>query len=279
MKNKTLARSFKLGAVLSFVLATGCAEVYKRNLELMQGTGSEFSQRLAEEYKTLGDTEHQIMYDEVSAAMYYEKAMKAKIGCPVPPSEIPTSGIDEEKIPELTKARLRLIHDLEKGAWEVAPKTAAHAQAYFDCWVEQQYEGWQKHDIAACRSEYYEAIADVEIMLKGGAMAVTPNAMTFFDFGSSHLNADALKTIHDVAERVKLSKLPAHVHLIGRTDKAGDAKHNKNLSNQRATMVKKELIRLGIAPHFISIQAAGETPGPNVEGHNRRVDIILFEEK
>jgi outer membrane protein OmpA-like peptidoglycan-associated protein len=59
----------------------------------------------------------------------------------------------------------------------------------------------------------------------------------------------------------------------------GDEKHNEQLSKQRATMVQKELVRMGVNPHRISIKAAGEAPGPKVDAHNRRVDILFLDYK
>lgn len=277
MNTKFLGTSFKIGTALSLLFVTACSEMHKRNLQQIQATGPEFSQRLAKEYQSLGETEQTIMYDEVSASRYFLKATRAKTGCPVMPNVLSEWRLEKEKLPELITARARLMRALEKGAGEVAPKSAAHTQAYFDCWVEQEAEEWQKEDIAACRSEFYEGMADVELMLMGGVTHVQPNRMVFFDFGNAHLDPEALKATDDIASLIKASKSQAHVLLIGRTDRIGDAKHNKNLSQHRAMMVKKELVRRGIAPHQISVQAAGETPGPNVDAHNRRVDIILLE--
>lgn len=279
MKNKLLGISIKVGTALSLLFVTACAEVYKRNLEYMQGTGTEFSRNLAEEYETLGETEHKVMYDEMSAIHYFKKAIKAKMNCPVYPNVLCEWKIPEDKMPEFVQARARLMRALEAGGWKVAPKTAAHAQAYFDCWVEQESEGWQEHDIAACRTEFYKSIGDVELMLKGGVSRIPSDAIVYFDYGHASLDPEALKVVDEVAHVAKMKAHHDHVMLIGRTDKVGDKSHNHKLSRQRALAVKKELVRRGVKPHHVSIDAAGETPGAESDSKNRRVDIYIMDAK
>ncbi len=279
MKNKSLALRVKLSSIIAFLAATGCAEYHKRVLHHTEEKGPEFTRTLAQEYETLGNTEQAIMYDECSANYYFCKAIRAKGGCPVQPTLLDKWTIEEEKLPELMAARERLIQDLQFGGWEVAPKMAAHAQAHFDCWVEQQAENWQLQDIASCRSEFYNAIAEVELMLMGGILNVLPANMVFFDFGSTYINADAMTVLDQVANIAATKQFIGHLLLVGRTDKIGDANHNKKLSEQRAMMVKKELIRRGIPPHRISVKGVGESPGPKVDAHNRRVDILFLEHK
>jgi len=276
MKNKFLGVSVKLCSVVALLAATGCAEYHRRVLNHTPDRGTEFTSTLSEQYEELGKTEQNIMYDEVSADYYYRKAICAKLGEPVCPTPLWKWDIEGDKILELEIARERLMRAIEFGAQDVAPKMTAYAQAHFDCWVEQQAEGWQKDDIAACRYEFYNAMADVELMLMGGAQNIMPANMVFFDFNSSYVNSEGMQQLDTIAD-MAMVEAPRHILLVGRTDKVGDVKHNKGLSNQRAVTVKKELIRRGIAPHFISVKAAGETPGPKVDAHNRRVDVIFLE--
>ena len=113
-------------------------------------------------------------------------------------------------------------------------------------------------------------------MLKGGFQNVLPSNMVFFDGGSSHINPDMMPVLDQVASLAKAAKYQDHILLVGRTDQVGDSKHNKDLSKRRAMAVKEELIHRGIPSHVISIKAAGETPGPETDTHNRRVDILFL---
>ncbi len=269
---KNLSAGVKLSAFVALLATTGCAEYHRRVLDGMGCRGSEFTQALAKEYCELGTVEEDIMYDQGSANYYFLKAICAKEGAYPPPTMLGKWHIPCEKVPEFSIARQRLIRAIQFGAPAIAPHLTAHAQAHFDCWVEQQSEGWQKEDIAACRHEFYRTMAEVELMLMGGAHKVAPAHSVLFELNSSLLTHEAIQIVDEIA----LAAQSRHILLVGRTDKVGDSKHNKDLSKHRAAAVKKELIRRGIAPHLITIKAEGETPGPQVDKHNRRVDIILL---
>jgi len=280
MKSRQLATCVKLTSVIAMLFVSGCAEINKRILDDTLPSGNEFNDTLAKEYETLGNTEQSIMFDEISANFYYKRAILAKDGNIVLPTCLNYWDIEEDKLPELEKARARLMRALDYGARTEAPKMTAYAQSHFDCWVEQQAEGWQKDDIARCRAAFYTAMGEVELILMGGFTNVAPTNMVFFNLESSKISNEGKKTIDQIANQALAEQNRVeHILLVGRTDKAGDATYNTKLSAQRAMNVKKELIRRGVAPNRIAIKAAGEAPGPNVDSHNRRVDIIFLEYK
>lgn len=277
MADTLFSRGLIFGAFAILLTMTGCAEYNKRILHHTEVGGWEFTQALAKEYEILGDTEHDVMYDESSAEWYYERAILSKEGFCVAPTRLVFWDIEEDKLPELQKAYDHLMYLLSRGARQAAPRMTARAQSHFDCWVEQQSEGWHHSDIAWCRSEYFKAISDVELKLMGGVQKVTPQSMVLFDNNSAQLSQEAMAVIEEVAksEQAKHQRLL----LIGRTDKIGDLKYNKELSRQRAMMVKKALVHEGVPVELIGIKAEGETPGPEVDAHNRRVDIIFLDHK
>lgn len=275
MADTLFSRSLKLSALTTLLLMTGCAEYNRRVLHNTEERGWAFTQDLAREYEVLGNIELDAMYDEGSAEYYFAKAIRSKEGYCVAPTHLEDWDIEEDKLPELQKAYDHLMYLLSIGARQASPKATAHAQSHFDCWVEQQSEGWQESHIAWCRSEFYKAISDIELKLMGGVHKVMPKSMVLFDNNSAQLTQEAMAVIEDIAHRAKASH--QRLLLIGRTDKAGDLKHNKELSRQRAMIVKKALVQDGVPAHLISIKAEGETPGPEVDAHNRRVDIIFLE--
>lgn len=176
MKNKLFSRSMKIGFIVTLLATTGCAEYHKRVLEATDARGCAFTTNLAKEYEGLGKIEQDIMYDESSADYYYRKAIRSKEGYCVGPTTLDKWDIENDKCPELVKARDRLIRALNLGARNIAPEMTAHAQAHFDCWVEQQAEGWQINDIAWCRSEFNTSISKVEENLFGHTHHVKPTA-------------------------------------------------------------------------------------------------------
>jgi len=274
MADTVFSRGLKFGALATLLLLSGCAEYNRRILHNTPEGGWEFTQELARQYEVLGNVELDAMYDEASAEYYFSKAIRSKEGYCVAPTRLEDRDIEEDKLPELHKAYDHLMYLLCMGARQVAPKMTAIAQSRFDCWVEQQEEGWQHNDIAWCRSEFYKALSEVELKLMGGVHKVHPKSMVLFDNNSAELTEEALKIIEDVARKDRGEH--QRLLLIGRTDKAGDLKHNKELSRERAMMVKKALVQNGVPVDLISIKAEGETPGPEVEAHNRRVDIIFL---
>jgi OOP family OmpA-OmpF porin len=280
MKNNLLSTSSKIATLFCMLAVTGCAEYHRCVLSHTDEKGPEFNCTLYKDYQKLGDIEADCMYDQCSANYYYEKAICAKSGKLVMPTTLCKWSIEPDDIKELAAARERLVAALNSGAREYSPVYAAHAQSNFDCWVEQQSENWQKEDIAKCRTGFYTAMAEVDLAKQGGVLVVTPSHMIFFDNNSSQLGGTAVTAINDAIASMKASGCNRnHILLIGRTDKVGDAKHNKTLSLHRAMAVKKEMIRHGIDPHMITIKAEGETPGPEIDGHNRRVDILILEKK
>lgn len=275
MKNMFFAPALKITTVIGLLATTGCAEYHKRVLHSTCERGPEFTRELAKEYDSLGVTEQTIMYDEASADYYFCKAILAKEGYPVDPTCLQEWNIDEEKLPELCEARARLLTAIQFGAREIAPKMTAHTQAHFDCWAEQQSEGWQKEDIALCRAEFYEGMAEVEYMLMGGDTRI-PNQSIFFNLNSAQIPPEGLMILDEIAYAITVTKNLGHIVLVGRTDRIGDSKHNKELSSHRAKAIKNELIHKGVPEHLITVKSVGETPGPTVAMHNRRVDIFFL---
>ena len=64
-----------------------------------------------------------------------------------------------DKVDELTQQRAQLVAALGDNGAADAPEAAALAQTYYACWVEQQHENFQPHDIAYCRDGFYKNMA------------------------------------------------------------------------------------------------------------------------
>jgi OOP family OmpA-OmpF porin len=199
MRVEFFKTGIKLGTVFALLAVTGCAEYHKRVLENTRESGSKFTCALAKEYEELGHFEQVNMFDEYSADYYYLKAIYAKQGLNVGPTHLENWSIEPDKLPELQCARERLVRALRSGAREISPKRTAYAQAHFDCWVEQQDEGWQRDDIAICRSGFYKGMADVELMLMGGIKQTRPAHVVFFPSNSAHLSQEDIRIVDEVA--------------------------------------------------------------------------------
>jgi outer membrane protein OmpA-like peptidoglycan-associated protein len=113
------------------------------------------------------------------------------------------------------------------------------------------------------------------------AARVTPrNYLVFFDWDKADLTAEAKQTIAQAAADAKKGNV-ARIRATGHADRSGPEAYNMRLSMRRATAVKAELVRLGVADKDIALIAKGETeplvPTPDGvrEPQNRRVEIVF----
>lgn len=272
MTRHYLTTVFKFSSLALLLNVTGCAEYHRRQLESTPERGPVFTRALAKEYGVLGTVEENDMYDCWSANYFFRKAICAKRGHCVGPAILSQWDLPPEKVPELEQARCRLMGALLSGGRRLAPRLMARAQSHFDCWVEQQEENWQYGDINRCKSVFYATIAEIELILKGGVPQVRPTAEVFFNLNSARLNLQSLEIIDSLVKGNK----GRHFLLIGRTDPSGERKHNKILAERRALEVKRELVRRGVLPCMVTLKAGDPLPGPRIDIHERRVDIIVL---
>lgn len=287
---------------LIFLSACTGVDSYKEveALNEAQFVGSPFTQTLAGEYRSFANTEQEVMFDYPDAMHFARKGLSAATGVTVLPEPVSDWNLMEAHVAELTMARGRLVRAFDIGAREVAPSESAVAQARFDCWIEQQEENWQLDDIVACKSDFENAMANLEALLVQPVMqppAMTPIAaiaaapsepmkpkdamyLVFFDFDKSSIAASGASVIDAVADEVKARSLSG-VTIIGHTDTSGARAYNKKLSLKRASAVKNALVKSGVDASLISIDSRGEgellveTADGVREPANRRVTITF----
>tara|TARA_R110002126_G_scaffold13118_1_gene56070 strand:+ start:317951 stop:318853 length:903 start_codon:yes stop_codon:yes gene_type:complete len=297
----------KLSAVIAasgLIFLSACTGVdsYKEveALNEAQFVGSPFTQTLAGEYRTFANTEQEVMFDYPDAMHFARKGLSAATGVTVLPEPVSDWNLNETHVAELTVARGRLVRAFDIGAREIAPTESAVAQARFDCWIEQQEENWQLADIVACKSEFEDAMANLEALLAQRvvspedtmkpveAIDVPAEAMkpkdamylVFFDFDKSKIASSATSVVDAIADEVKARSL-AGVSIIGHTDTSGARAYNKRLSLKRATAVKDALVERGVDAAIISIDSRGEgellveTADGVREPANRRVTVTF----
>jgi OOP family OmpA-OmpF porin len=203
---------------------------------------------------------------------------------------------------ELGTARGRLIQAFDLGARDIAPQLSAVAQARFDCWIEQQEENWQDNDIMACKSQFLEAMNQLEGMLQkpapmpvtddlapvsaiggdDGTMMANQDAMylVFFDFDRHNINPGAASVLDAVAAEVARRNISA-IEIVGHTDSSGSNSYNERLALRRANAVKEALAARGIPVNIMTVDGRGEREllvqtGDNVrEPANRRAQITF----
>ncbi len=255
-----------------------------------QPVGSPFTQALAGEYKTFANSELNDMFDYPDALHFARKGLAAAGGDVVMPEPVSDWNLSEDHIKELNAARGRLVVTFDLGAREIAPATAALAQAKFDCWIEQQEENWQTEEILSCKKGYMDAIAELEGLVQQAPQPVEPveepapmapeEAMylVFFNWDSKSLSDGALKVLDAVATEVA-KNTPSQISVSGHADTSGDAEYNKRLAFKRASEVRDALVKRGVPADIIAVESHGEakllveTTDDVREPANRRVNI------
>lgn len=272
-----MARLNVIGAVAALAFLGGCAVSDIEAMRTVEATGSPFSQALTEEYRQIVAFEADEMYDWIDAGYFAEKGLRAASGEEVPPEFVEDWAVSGAEAEELASARARLVELLDAGGRTQEPALAAHAQGRFDCWIEQQEEGWQTDHIAACRDAFYAALADLEAAL--GGMGAEPYTV-FFAFDSSALTAAAQAEIDKAvaaASKMGLNEFS----VTGHTDTSGSVDYNLALSLRRANAVKDALVARGIPEANVSVAGRGESElavptGDGVrEQANRRAVIVV----
>ena len=257
-----------------------------------QAVGSPFTQALADEYRVFANRELREMFDYPDALHFARKGLAAASGDAVMPEPVTDWNLDDGDIQELSAARGRLVVAFDLGAREVAPREAAHAQAMYDCWIEQEEEDWQEEDILNCKNAYNDAINKLESMLQPPPPAPAPEPiaepmapedavyLVFFNWDSKQLGSGALNVLDAVAQEVAKNP-PSQINIIGHADTSGPQTYNQKLAFSRANNVRDALVERGVNPNTIMVDSRGEnellveTPDNVREPANRRVNITF----
>jgi outer membrane protein OmpA-like peptidoglycan-associated protein len=105
--------------------------------------------------------------------------------------------------------------------------------------------------------------------------------LVFFDYNRSNLRPDAMETIQQAAGVIMAGGSARMTLVTGHTDTSGSNRFNQRLSEQRATIVRRALVSLGVPDQVITTRGAGESQllvqtGDNTrEQQNRRAEIVV----
>jgi OOP family OmpA-OmpF porin len=277
-------------ATLSALLLGACASQSVPQMNATDMSGDDFNHHLARNYKEFANYQAKEMWHWDEAVDFANKSMAAAAGNPPPPDDLSTRQIkDKEQLAALQSARVRLMQALAAGAAQKAPADAANAQSNFDCWAEEQEEGWETEEIARCKNGFESAMHATEMAMAPAPQPMaqsTPPApaqrfpyLVLFNWDRSNLTSDATAILDRVVQRVRSTD--ENVQLVGHTDSSGSNAYNMKLSQTRAETVRRYLIAHGVPANSISTRWVGETE-PMVatangvrEAQNRWVGVEL----
>lgn len=189
---------------------------------------------------------------------------------------------------ELASARRNLMGKHDAGFARSHPAELARAQTQWDCWYEQQEEGYQLIHIERCRDGYHSAMAAMDPPAPAPAVApALPGEVLEtinFPFDSSELDYRARTALNDVAADVARRGNPTVV-VVGHTDTSGSQAYNADLSIRRAEAVSQYLTQNGVSVRAIRASGVGEhdlvvQTGDDVRNvENRRATILVASDR
>ena len=304
-----------LSLLAVLALLTGCSNMKTHTeveaLNEARVTGSPFTQRLTQEYKSYVHFKQRAL-DYADANHFARKGLMAAQGKVVMPEPLSNWHLDERAARELRAARTELVGLLNGGGRVQAPMEAALAQMKYDCWTEQAEQNWRSVGQPVCKAEFQNAMTDLKARMtravpKSEKMgqpvpakpivmntplptpAKDPDAfrsdldegmfLVFFDFDRAKLNPTGLQVVDAIAAQAKKRHDLRSIRLVGHTDKAGSDKYNQRLSIRRAEAVRAALANRGVEVDLLQTSARGEsdpmvaTPNNTREPANRRVEV------
>lgn len=240
-------------------------------------TGSTFDKDLHKGYVSLAQAELK-EGDQGDAKHFSMKAKEAAAGKAVAPDDFEIRAIGGPEGKTLKDARVRLISALGSPKAMEKPKAAAKAQTMFDCWMQEQEEGWQSKDIAACRKGFETAMKALE-PAKRKKTATKPSGSpytVYFRFDSVSLTEKSEGALYDIMQDIRLHK-PKDIVITAYTDLVGNKTYNLNLAELRGKNIEDKLKSAGAKSVTVLAKGATDpvvdTTKPNQP--NRRA-IITF---
>lgn len=276
----------RLGSVTllaSVSLLAGCGAFQSQAVYDEAGSASApadtYHQALYEGYMEHATYEQEEMMHYDSAVVHSRKAIAAARGETPAIAQVTDYGPQPaDKVDELTQARAQLVAALEGGAAQNHAAEAGKAQAFYDCWVEQQHENFQPKDIAYCRDGFYKNLQIITPVAAETPEVTALQTDALFDF-DRYVVKDEFKPELDAIARQMVSDTTTQFLVWGHTDTAGPASYNQGLSERRAEAVADYLESQGVTRDRLVIRGFGETqlavptPDNTPNAQNRRVEV------
>jgi OOP family OmpA-OmpF porin len=265
----------------------------------VSAVGNAFTQALTQEYRDYVNSELTTYDDHADSLHFARKGLAAARGDMVMPEAVSDWNVKPGHAEELIVTRGRLVNVFALGAREMQPQLSAFAQARFDCWIEEQEENFQQDNISACKSQFLDALAQLEAAMPpppppapepvAEPFDVNPSQpmkvenakyIVFFDWDESTLNPGA-NAILDAAAQEANGRDLIQIDLVGHTDTSGSRDYNQRLSMRRANVVRDAMVARGVDASLLSVNHRGEdelmvdTPDGVREPANRRTEITF----
>lgn len=231
--------------------------------------------------------QEEIQKDYADETHYTEKSEMAINGLAVRPDQPETRQIPATEASYAEQTYQRIISAYDNGAPTEHPEDLATAQVAYDCWLEQQEEGYQLLHIQRCRDTAEQALAAIEqpaTAMAEPAPAAEPQPpqryTILFDLDSADVETEQMSVIEDALTDFR-GRENGQIDILGHADRSGPPDYNQQLSARRADTVTRMFANRGIEVGRIDESAFGEqqpavpTPDGVTERRNRRVVVVV----
>jgi OOP family OmpA-OmpF porin len=274
---------------------TSCVNVEK--IKKTRIEGNDFNAQLAKDYKAFVEQEA-VLCDWRDAEHFAKKALMAASNQPTEPEQASfRKDIKGVERVELDEARSKLLVFLSEDNKKTLPNETSSAQFFYDCWVEEQEEGWQTENIKFCKDHHIAAMLQLENQLEevspssyeqpivdnsigvDKSVEVASHIPTYtlhFDLNRYNIDLENYQILQQAVDTINSNGL-SKVDVQGYADRTGTEEYNNWLSNKRAEVVADALVKLGVKRDSLYINSFGkhhlavETAEGVVERLNRRV--------
>lgn len=285
---------FKIAVVFVFGLSIFGCNSYRvlSQKELQLRMGNDFNSYLATRYLTYSKVKIE-QGNQDKSEYFSEKGLDASKGKYTAPENVNDWFLDIKDEDELLRERNRLLSLLNEQNKQDIPEHMATLQFLYDCWMDQASTKVFMSNIGNCRKQYYALNDEVEVYLTNLQNIEEKRRDTYknkniknefevyFDFNSYEINEESSRVIAQAIQSIRSMQDDYIVFLEGHTDRVGNSKYNKSLSQKRALTVKNKMIVNGILKDAIRIKSMGEdnpkiiTEDGTKESNNRRVIIRI----
>jgi len=149
---------FVISAIFTVLSVSGCTSVDVSKTRNLAVTDKPYQRALYLQYAEL--TLREVEEGNVSSARNFDsKARLAASGGQVPLPVHDETILYGERADVLQAAQRALIGYLDQKSYLVLPVVTARAQAMLDCWIEEEEQGVDIGDVAACQQAFKLAMA------------------------------------------------------------------------------------------------------------------------
>lgn len=267
-----------IGAVMLGLAGCYTTEEYEQ-LQRIQPVGDAFQQALAVHYLEFARQEYD-HYDWRSVELFAQKGLAAARGEPVPPESPQTWSLDEHARSTLDAAYQTLQTKLTAHYKKRRPKQAAELQFSYECWLEEQEEGWEIAAINACKQRFTRLLEETDPPIPMGGPLATSYVL-HFPWDGRQPTAQEQQKLQGIAARLKQQKQDYQIVINGHADASGADEYNLQLSHDRAQFIYRFLRQAGVPAERIEYFAFGESDpkvvAPDNTRHkaNRRVELFI----